>query len=486
MADDRSHGEREQDFLFSSERERHDLLKDGKLAKLLKVANENAPSLQGRDLGRKAHPFNFQAAIDFKDDNIYHSACIEAKTASAIGLGFMTPGEIAKATAVPAPAPAPSPEGAPAAPAPAPEPPIDPRERSRIEEVLDPLCEVSLHELLTDVVQDLWQVGNGYMEVVRETPGDARSPIAALYHIPAAEIYKFLRDRRGNYHFVIISSETMEDTTLGELHLARFGDLANVAGQSQRYAGDETSAEAWEIPSDASEVIHFRKPSSRSRWYGWPDWLSGVPTMELDGASTQHLFDFFYNRGVPEFFLFLLGPQLATATWEKLQAAVKANIGVGNSHKSIALHIPNKDMKVQLEKLAVDGKSDGLYGELADVLATRIVSAHGVPPLLAGIQIPGKLGATNELPNALQAFQLLKIGPAQKLIKATLVNTLVSPGQRFASRGGAPETLDAGDLLFRTILDEINIGNMDTVARMRQTLPEARAQGRDPSKGLKD
>lgn len=451
------------------------------LSRLFKI--EPSSSRLGRNLGRQLHPFDFGEVTDFKFKDVHHSACIEAKVNSTIGLGWETPSEkrIREQKSMPPPMPAPA---APGAPAPAPMPMMeepDPSERSAVEEAMDPLCEDSFLSLMTDVVEDFWQTGNGYIEVVRESPG---GPVAALYHVPSRHVYKFLDNEKGDYHFEVVG---IENQYPGTEHFARFGD---VEGLLERSAAGELEARGATgvgllTPDQVSEIIHFRRPTALSRWYGFPDWLAAVATIELVEASVQHQFDFFYNRGVPEFMLFFLGQKLSKEDWKKVESAIRANIGSGNSHKSIALNIQDPEMRVELHRLAVEHKVDSLYAEIADVNAARIVSAHGVPPLLAGIQIPRKLGATNELPNALQAFQILKIGPAQRLIETMLVNSLGN--QELSGITG----LQPSDWTFKKITDAILDGaqggnQMDTISRMRQTLPEAISEGRDLSDGLKD
>ncbi len=103
-----------------------------------------------------------------------------------------------------------------------------------------------------------------------------------------------------------------------------------------------------------------------------------------------------------------------------------------------------------------------------------------MPPLLAGILIPGKLGATNELPNALLASQTLVCGQAQRNIKQILGKTLGNS----ALNGGLDLKIE--DFAFRKISEEIDIGQMDTVSRMRETIPEAKKKGCKIEDGLKD
>jgi capsid portal protein len=421
---------------------------DGLLDFLMKAVDTKAESKQGVAAGRQDHPFNFANVINFKNGNIHHSTCLETKTASTVGLGFRTDKmKMNPMTGLEEP---------------------DHDAMSRVDEELNPLCDVSFVDVLTDVAEDFWATGNGYMEVVRDRPG---GKILRLYHVPAATVYVNIESRTHDRHFEVVAGEGFSAIQ----RFARFGDGEAFLAR----AGGDLAVSPEELSDDdrVSELIHFRRPSSLSRWYGFPEWLAAVPSVELVQCLTQQTFDFFLNRGVAEFMLFLLGKELGNDDWEKVEIAMRANIGLGNSHKSIALNIQDPEMTVQLEKLGLDSKSDGgQFTNMSDTLAMQIVSAHRVPPLLAGIQIPGKLGATNELPNALMAFQALVVGQAQKTFSTILGNTL----------GQDPSvSLGVDDFAFRKITDIINMDKMDTVSRMRQTVPEAEGEGRNLDEGLK-
>ncbi len=419
---------------------------------LMKAVGPKIESRQGVSPGRQQHPFNFKNVINFKNGNIHHSTCIETKTASTVGLGFQTDKKKKnEATGMDEP---------------------DNDAMSKVDDVLNPLCEISFLDVLTDVCEDFWQTGNGYMEIVREEP---EGPIIGIYHVPSATVFVNIESESYYRHYEVEADEG----TVQSQRFAVFGDGKDFLA---RAAAGELGFGAEALPSDGrvSEIIHFRRPSSLSRWYGFPDWLAAVPNVELVQCLTQQSFDFFLNRGVPEFFLFMLGKELSDKDWKKVENAMRANIGIGNAFKSIALNIQDPDMVIQLEKLGLEGKSDGgMFSTMSDTLAMQIVSAHRVPPLLAGIMIPGKLGATNELPNALMAFQTLVVGQAQKTLATILGNTL---GNKTSNGKLA---LGSDNFKFRKITDIIDLGNMDTVGRMRQPVPEAKAEGRDISDGLK-
>lgn len=397
------------------------------LAQLFKADTDDvAPSQQGVSLGRKPHPFDFDAARKFKLNNVQHSTCINASKQALVGLGFESDGT---------------------------------------EDKLDPLCEISWQDTIGDAAEDFLDTGNGYIEVVRD--GDK---ITGLHHLPATDTDIYIEDAMYHRHYRVRSRGEAGSSISGRI-FARFGERDALMTRLQQELGGNTNV---------SEVIHFRQSTNMNRWYGYPRWLAATASIELMQALHQFSFDFFINRGVPEFILFIKGGQVDKADWAKIETAMKANIGLGNSHKSMALNLANSEMEVQVERLALDGTGDStMLRDMSETLATSIVSAHGVPPLLAGILIPGKLGSTNELPNALQAFQALTIGPFQKTFSKTMAVTLGNP----TFNGGLGLSKESFKL--KRILDEIDLGTMDTVSRMRETVPEAKAKGRDLSAGLK-
>jgi len=412
-------------------------------------SSEAGASTQGVVLGLQHPAFDMEVLEGFKDANEHHSTCLATKVSATTGLGFQDSRQITPAT------------------------PTNPRivedVESEVDRTLDPLCDTSFQETLHDICEDYWENGVGYMEVVRNDSGQ----IIGLYHIQAQDVRVFLENHKYDFHYEI----TSEGITR---RFARFGDLEDFKRRAQTGGGTVN----FQLPSEqddrVSEVIRFRFPTSSNRWYGRPDWLAAVPLIELAQCLHQYKYDYFLNRGVPEFMLFILGAKLKAKDWEKVETAIRANIGLGNTHKSMALNLSNPDIEVKLEKLASDGTVEDGFDTLKETLATSIVTAHRVPPLLAGILIPGKLGATNELPNAMMAFQTLVIGPHQRNFKQTLSNTLGNKKHN----GGL--TLNASHFRFRKITEEIDVGTMDTVSRMRQTVPEANQEGRDLSEGLKD
>ncbi len=449
-------GEENFNRVFSAARENIQLyaveLRGRMLQEIFKLANEKPiESGQGVSLGRKQHPFDRKAVNKFQIANVHHSTCIKTKVAATVGLGFSADEDEDGLTSV--------------------------------DKALNPLCENSFADVLNDVAEDFWQCGEGGMEIVRADADSDNPRILGIHHIPCATLHRFLENSKYDSHFEITSGEGSDVS----LRFARFGDLKefrNRVGkngeQLQSISFNQGALDEDKIKDIRSEVIIFRNPTSLSRWYGFCDWLAATASIELVQCMLQHNFDFYLNRGVPEFMLFILGQKLGDDDWKKIENAVKANIGLGNSHKSTAINLVNREIKIQVEKLAMESKSDEGQVKLKENLALDIVSAHRVPPLLAGIQTPGKLGASNELANAIMAFYLLVIAPAQRIFEQTLGCTLGN------SEKNGELKLKPKDFKLTRIIDVMNLEMMATVGGMRETVTEANASGRDLSAGLED
>ncbi len=468
---------------------------EGTLWKILKKAlqpNENKDAEDGTDrtnqgvaVGQKAHLIDKLVARELRDFNTTHSACLDAKTSSTVGLGHRD---------------------------------------EEIHEVLDPLCQFSWQDTMDALADDYWETGECFLEVVK---GNEENPeeITGLFHLESAQVFVEVEEEDNSelFHYVVIGETSGAETTV----MAKWGDLERLIerfGQKGKDAKD-TSGNANDAPKRSalggvvvnSEVIHIRQGRNRSRWLGFPDYMSAVPSIELVQCMTQHEFDFYFNRGVPEFLLFLIGRNINKETWQKVETMIQASQGLGNSHKTGGVQIPGtpEETKVQVEKLAMEDSGQNGFSDKSLTLAMLIATAHGVPPMLANILLPGKIGAANEGPNALMIFQKRKLGQAQRNFSTMFARTLGSKGIKFSQPDGASKTLTAEQFLgktgkpkpnpmdpqsamgttdengmpifaqpgngFKTVLDGMTLGAQDTLSRMKEPLASS---DRNPEDGL--
>lgn len=415
---------------------------DPKLQVSLLKEGLSVASAQGRVLNRVAHPIIYENAAKMMLSVDIQQTCIQTKRDATVGLGFESKSEIeARAKAK---------EMANAPPAPGkPDSPVTKAERSKVSEILDPLCKQSFQAVLNQCGEDYENTGVAYMEVVRDG-----SSVAHISHHRSHPVYVYNEQKKPFFHYEV-------DDISGIVKYARHGDLEDM----KRRNGISPDKQI-------TELIAFVQPTSFSAEYGLPSWLAVIPWLEMAQMMLGCHFDFFQNRAVPDLLAIISGGQLSADTIKSLTDQIKATVGQGNRHKTLLMNLPHPDMKAQIERLE-SNKTD-TFESLWGTVQLKIVSSHRVPPLLAGLTLPGKMAAANELPNALVAFQNLYVQQHQTVFETMLRRTL---GEDF------PELKDEFNL--KKITDCYDMGQLDTMARMRQTATGASAQGRNLGDGLK-
>lgn len=424
------------------------------LEKALLPSTSGGSMVRQRSLGVAFHPFNFHVASGMEDLSPHHSSCLGTLVDMTVGLGL---------------------------------------EDDELYEVLDPLTEHGFDSLLAQVAQDLFSLGTGYIEVVRD-PGSRR--ITGLHHLQCKHTYVVLDgNASGHYHYTYAESgmrigpsgSSFEFDHAGvadQAMYARFGDadaLASMSTSERRIDPEVLSRRrslgvSSAIPFvDFGEVIVVKMPTSRWTHYGKPAWLSAQPYLDLSCAHLQRAADYMRNRGTPDHLLVILGAALNDAAKTTLKSCLSAGKG-RNFGRSAALHIPSASngAKVQLERFS-DGVEGLSFRELHDATALAICSAHRVAPILAGISVPRPMGSANELVQALVLAQLTVVQKVQRLISMTLGCTLGARG-----KGGIPG-MRADSFGLKNLIEHTDIAALDTLARQRDT----GTLSRNPSEGLR-
>lgn len=453
---------------------------------------EKTETNSGISVGLKSHLIDKIAARELRDFNATHAISLDAKKAASVGLGH--------------------------------------REQE-IHETLDPLCRFSWQDTLDALAEDYWETGECFLECVYGDEDD-RSIITGLHHAESAQCNIEVESENNAelYHYIVEGEAGGAQTLI----MAKFGDLADLKQRFGQPDNDVTEdPNGGELPDNGaalaltlrnandvvqgqtrggntlsgdivnSEILHIRQATNRSRYYGYPDYMSAVPSIELVQCMTQHEFDFYFNRGVPEFILFMIGKNVGQC-WEKIENLIKANQGPGNSRKSGAVNIPGapEETKIQIEKLAMEDAHNSGFSEKSLSLDMRIATAHGMPPKLANIALPGK-GSANEDPNAMLIFQMRKLGQAQRNFSRMLACSLGHDDVKFAQPDGTPKAVAADLFLaknaesinadtgmpqfiqpgngFNTILDGLTLGAAQTMASMKEPMG---ATDRNPEAGL--
>ena len=457
------------------------LFQDGSISKALlskgaESASDDSESNVASRIGVQEHLLDKFQLRALRDVNATHSICMDAKISGSMGLGHRS---------------------------------------KAIYDALDPLCLISWQSTLDAINEDFWEGADGYLEVVYD---EDFTEIQFLSHIDGTRVHVEIEDplRPTHFHYVVRGDQDTE-----QVIMAPFGKSKQLRERLSPDADGRVSV-VQRFPSRVrttsisgrlvnSEIIHFPKPTNRSRHYGFIDYLAAVPAIELTQCMTQGRYDFYFNRGVPEFLLFLKG-HLEDGVFDDIQKLIRANQGLRNSHKSGLVHLAGdpEATEIQLEKLAMESGGDSNFSEENDTLSGLVATAHGVPPGLANLILSGKIGANNETLNMLLLLQKRKLGKAQAHFSCILGRTLGSGVPLMAPSGngttkltkdqflgrGIPEVVkgEMGGLEdenglpiyhedgngFKTLLDGLSLGAQESIATMREQMVGSQ---RNPAEG---
>jgi capsid portal protein len=215
-------------------------------------------------------------------------------------------------------------------------------------------------EILTKVWRDYEVTGNGYLEIGRKKNGE----IGYMGHIPSTT----MRIRRKRDGFVQLSGFDAQ-------FFAHFGagidkDTGRVKRISNPLGG-----------GTPNEVIHFKKYSPTSGYYGMPDILAAQASIAgLEFASRYNL-DYFENKAVPRYAIILKGATLSQNAEASLLSFFEASLK-GQNHRSIYIPLPGDtaESKVDLKLEAIEaGIQDSSFNNYRKANLSDILMAHRVP-----------------------------------------------------------------------------------------------------------
>lgn len=276
----------------------------------------------------------------------------------------------------------------------------------QVEDYLESLAveQDSFLDLLHMVAWDWECLGNGYLEVARDRTGR----ISELYHVHGQTVYASTEGNKLREYVQWL------DTSIP---FSVFGDKG-----------------------ERNELLHFKRYTPFSTWYGLPEWVACLEALRLDQEKKTFYAAFFKNFAVPSLAVVLEGAEFDAETERKLQEGFSQMKGNENAFRTLLLSIPMTDAKVKFERLMADFK-DMPFDKLSQVTREEILAAHGVPPRLVGIVTAGALGGGDEAQTQLNNFLKTKIQPRTKYLERRVKRILRDAGlpEEFTLKGTEPE-----------------------------------------------
>ena len=288
-------------------------------------------------------PWNVYELANFYDTSFANHAAIDAKVENIVGLGYDF--EISPRTMLKLDASVDS--GA------------TDRARKRIErlkiEVTDWLESLNSDDSFTSTMEkvytDVQATGNGYLEVGRTIRGE----IGYIGHIPATT----MRIRRLRDGYVQIIANKV-------VYFRNFG------------ARNQNPVTADPRPN---EIIHFKQYSPLNTFYGVPDIISAISSLQGDQLASQYNIDYFSNKAVPRYVVTLKGAKLSADAEDKMFRFLQTNLK-GQSHRTLYIPLPGDSdtNKVEFKMEPIEnGVQEGSFKEYRKQNRDDILVAHQVP-----------------------------------------------------------------------------------------------------------
>jgi len=240
-------------------------------------------------------------------------------------------------------------------------------------------------ETMIKVMTDYETMGNGYLEIGRTVFGE----IGYIGHIPATTIR--IRKNRDGY-VQLVSNKAV--------FFRNFGDV-----ESENPINDGTP----------NEIIHFKKYSPTSGYYGVPDIIPAIPAIAGNKFAATFNLDYFENKAVPRYVIVIKGANLSPVAENSL---IEFFEGIkGKNHRTIYIPLPadRADNKVSFEMKPVEvGNQDSSFGDYRRSNISDILMANRVP--ISKVSISEGLGLAAAR-DADKAFSTQVVEPEQIIIE---------------------------------------------------------------------
>jgi PBSX family phage portal protein len=209
----------------------------------------------------------------------------------------------------------------------------------------------SFTQTLEKFYTDVQATGNGYLEVGRTVNGD----IGYIGHIPSTT----MRVRRLKDGYVQI--------------------IGNKVVYFRNFGATNPSP----ISSDPrpNEIIHYKEYSPLNTFYGVPDIMSAISSLQGDQLASQYNIDYFANKGVPRYIVTLKGAKLSSDAEDKLFRFLQTSLK-GQSHRTLYIPLPadTDSNKVEFKMEAIEnGVQEASFREYRKENRDDILIAHQVP-----------------------------------------------------------------------------------------------------------
>jgi len=285
-------------------------------------------------------------------------------------------------------------------------------------------------ETFTEIIEKVWidyeSMANAYLEVIRNP--NTGEP-AALYHIPAQTIKcgkmkDIFIQIRGFNKKIFRRFNTGDRVTKAWAKTKIYGEL--LKAKSNKKLSDPNFLLGWDFEKATSELIQIKNYSSRSSYYGIPEWIASLGAILGNVQCRDYNLKFFDNNGVPHYAIIIKGADL-DPDMEKVIATYFSQEIRGDAHKTLIIPINSQEVEVTFEKLSTDIK-DASFRMYRQDNRDEIIRAHRVPFSRVNVAIPGKLGGGGVSREESETYKKSIIAPKQLVLEHRINEKIIKRG----------------------------------------------------------
>ena len=288
-------------------------------------------------------PYNLYELSSYYDTSFANHAAVDAKVSNTVGLGYefeMTTSTLMSLEA-------------------AKEEAKKMKAKKKIEQLKIQLADWveslndddSLTKTLEKVITDMQSTGNGYIEIGRTVTGE----IGYVGHIPATT----MRVRRLHDGYIQIIAGTIT-------YFRNFG---------------ATNPNPVTDDPRPNEVIHLKEYSPLNTFYGVPDIIAALTSLQGDQMAARYNIDYFENKAVPRYIITVKGAKLTPEAEDKLFRFFQTGLK-GQSHRTLYIPLPgdSEGSKIEFDMHPVEnGVQEASFNEYRLRNRDDILMAHQVP-----------------------------------------------------------------------------------------------------------
>jgi phage portal protein BeeE len=170
---------------------------------------------------------------------------------------------------------------------------------------------------------------------------------------------------------------------------------------------------------DPNEVLHIKKYSPTSTFYGIPDIVAAQQAVAGNEFAARFNLDYFENKAVPRYAIILKGATLGSAAETRLLSFFDTDLK-GTNHRSVYIPLPGDtaDNKVELKLEAIEaGIQDSSFNNYRRANLSDILMAHRVPVTKISVAEGASLAVAKD---ADKTFKEQVCGPEQSVFEKKL------------------------------------------------------------------